>query len=171
MRATAPAANARGHRPTGLRRVPSRLGPGGFRATGAVATLPSTMPSGAKRILVVEDDQAVRESLADVLSEEGYEVTCAANGREALDRLHAAAPALILLDLVMPVMDGWTFRAAQRRDPRASAIPVVVLSASRGDDAPAAALGAEAFLPKPVDVGRLLGTLRRLAAGGSRASL
>lgn len=131
------------------------------------------MHVGAKRILVVEDDQAVRESLAEVLSDDGFEVTCAANGREALERLHAAAPALILLDLAMPVMDGWAFRAAQRRDPSVAGIPVVVLSASHGSDIPGAtALGVEAFLPKPIDLQRLLGTLRRLAArvSGPRAA-
>lgn len=115
------------------------------------------------RILLVEDDPALRATLAEVLEERGYEVHCAGNGRQALDALgHAPVPAAILLDLAMPVMDGWAFRRAQQRDPRLAAIPTIVLSASLGVDgrqfdgpAPAAALA------KPFDLNRLLDALRR----------
>ncbi len=115
------------------------------------------------RILLVEDDSALRATLAEVLEERGYEVHCAGNGRQALEALgHAPAPNAILLDLAMPVMDGWAFRAAQQRDPRLAAIPTIVLSASLGLDgrrfdgpAPAAAF------TKPFDLDRLLEALRR----------
>lgn len=83
------------------------------------------------RILVVDDDLDVRETLADVLSDAGYEVHVAEHGGEALAVLRAARdlPGLILLDLAMPVMDGWQFRAEQRRDAMLAEIPVVTFSA------------------------------------------
>jgi CheY-like chemotaxis protein len=117
-----------------------------------------------RRILLVEDDHALRETLADVLRDEGYRVACACNGREALDRLgEDAAPDLILLDLVMPVMDGWAFRDAQRRRPGLAGIPLVVLSASfPSDSSRVRALGAQAVLAKPVGLDNLIGALRRI---------
>jgi CheY-like chemotaxis protein len=116
------------------------------------------------RILVVEDDPSIREALAELLTEEGYAVASAANGAEALALLELEAPpSLILLDLMMPVMDGWAFRSAQRRDPRLSRIPVLVLSASRvGDGGPEAELAADAFLQKPFDLEALVGFVRWL---------
>ena len=109
-----------------------------------------------RHILLVEDDYAIRETVAEVLQGEGFEVTCAANGEEALRRLgeDAAQPGVILLDLMMPVMDGWTFRTAQRRDPRISDIPVVVVSADAGGTT--AGMAPAAVLPKPFDLDRLL---------------
>jgi len=121
--------------------------------------------SSSGRILLVEDDSALREALSDILTDVGYEVECAGNGREALDRLsgNAPAPDLILLDLLMPVMDGWAFRDLQRRSPRLAHIPTVVLSASYPPDAPRIrSLGAETVLSKPVGMERLLGALERL---------
>jgi CheY-like chemotaxis protein len=116
------------------------------------------------RILVVEDDHAIRESIAELLADEGYAVACAANGAEALDLLMAdAAPSLILLDLMMPVMDGWAFRSAQRQDPRFAGIPVLVLSAGYGRDATSVAgLGVDGFLAKPFDREALVSTVHRL---------
>lgn len=113
------------------------------------------------RILLVEDDRSLRDTLADVLLDEGYEVAAAANGREALDRLAASQPDLILLDLVMPVMDGWAFREEQRKTPELAAIPTVVLSATHPTDGPGLrTLGADAVLSKPVRMERLIGALR-----------
>jgi CheY-like chemotaxis protein len=91
-------------------------------------------------------------------------VTCAANGAEALTTLaDGAAPSLILLDLTMPVMDGWTFRTAQRSDPTLAGIPTVVLSASYGVDGDALdGLGAAAFFTKPFDLERLIETVHKL---------
>jgi CheY-like chemotaxis protein len=104
-------------------------------------------------ILVVEDDHAIRESIAELLADEGYTVACAANGAEALDLLLAdTRPNLILLDLMMPVMDGWAFRSAQKKDPRLAGIPVLVLSAGYGRDSMTlAGLGVDGFLAKPFD--------------------
>jgi CheY-like chemotaxis protein len=82
-------------------------------------------------ILLAEDDDDLREAMLETLEEAGYAVFAVSNGRDALSWLHEAPrlPALILLDLMMPVMDGWQFRELQRVDPRASKVPVVVLSA------------------------------------------
>lgn len=114
-------------------------------------------------ILLVEDDFAIRETVADVLSCEGFQVTCAANGAEALRRLDEATaqPGLILLDLMMPVMDGQAFRSAQRSDPRIAAIPVIVLSASAGVEATVDRMAPAAFLPKPFELDRLLHAVDR----------
>jgi CheY-like chemotaxis protein len=116
------------------------------------------------RILLVEDDMDVRRSLAEVLEEVGYEVVCAGDGEQALRALAApAAPNAILLDLAMPVMDGWTFRDRQRRDPRLAAIPTVVISASHASDPKALdVLHADAVLAKPFDLERLVETLERV---------
>ncbi|MBK9518259.1 MAG: response regulator [Anaeromyxobacter sp.] len=114
-------------------------------------------------ILLVEDDLAIRETVAEVLSYEGFQVTCAANGAEALRRLDEATaqPGLILLDLMMPVMDGPAFRSAQRSDPRIAAIPVIVLSASAGAEATVDRMAPAAFLPKPFELERLLHAVDR----------
>ena len=104
-------------------------------------------------VLIVEDDEETAESLAETLRIMGYRSEIAANGRIALDRLHAA-PAkycLVLLDVMMPEMDGWDFLTAQRADHSIGAIPVVVVSAALGATARAAQTSAVGVLPKPVD--------------------
>ena len=113
-------------------------------------------------VMVIEDDFAIRETLRELLEEEGYEVVGAANGMDALSRLHhGPAPRLILLDLMMPVMDGREFRTAQRSDPALARIPVVVITADAAVDQEAEALAVEAVLPKPFELGRLLDTVHR----------
>ena len=83
-----------------------------------------------KRILVVEDDADVREAIVSGLEHAGFEVVAAADGKMALDLLrHGIVPRAIILDLMMPVMDGWEFRRHQLADPTLAAIPVIVLSA------------------------------------------
>lgn len=84
------------------------------------------------RVLVVDDDPMIRDSLVDVLEDHGYEVSTAGNGEQALARLRSEpAPAAILLDLMMPVLDGRGFLEAQAADPHLAQIPVIVLSAYR----------------------------------------
>lgn len=114
-------------------------------------------------ILVVDDDAAIREALTLVLEDEGYTVRSAANGRDALQLLRAgeAPPQVILLDLMMPVMSGWDFRAEQQRDPALAAIPVVVLSADRSLQTKAAMVQAQGYLAKPVDISVLIDTVSR----------
>jgi CheY-like chemotaxis protein len=118
------------------------------------------------RILVVDDDTELRRSLAEVLTEAGYDVSCARNGEEALRALaDEREPNAILLDLAMPVMDGWTFRSLQRSDPRLAHIPTVIITASlSADPAQVERLAPDAFLAKPFSLERLIETLRRLAA-------
>jgi signal transduction histidine kinase len=113
------------------------------------------------RILVVEDDSDIQSTLASVLGEEGYEVSAARDGAQALARLEeGGATDLILLDLRMPVMDGWAFRTLQRQDSRLAAIPVVAMSA---DGSPiATAVSAQAFVRKPLDLTQLLATIERV---------
>jgi CheY-like chemotaxis protein len=120
------------------------------------------------RILVVDDDSALREALAEFLEERGYDVSCAGDGAEALAILAArGAPDAILLDLAMPGMDGWAFRAAQLRDTRWAGIPTIVLSASLGPDGRVAEKLAPALaLRKPFDLRRLLDALARLCVDG-----
>ncbi len=116
-------------------------------------------------VLVIEDDDDVREALADVLREAGYDVAWAADGAEAIRALRSGLrPSAILLDLMMPVMDGFAFRAEQRSDPALEAIPVIVVSADRFLDRDAGALGAAASVAKPTEPGVLLSTVARVAA-------
>jgi CheY-like chemotaxis protein len=104
-------------------------------------------------ILVVEDDEDAREAMVALLQMKGYRAVSAANGRAALDYLdQGPAPDLIILDLWMPVMDGWQFRSEQTRNPRLAHIPVIVVTAlsDRAD------VDANEVIIKPVDVDRLL---------------
>jgi CheY-like chemotaxis protein len=114
-------------------------------------------------VLVVEDDRDARDLLIYVLEDKGYAAAGAAHGREALGWLRASErpPCLILLDLMMPVMDGWQFRREQQRDPGLCAIPVLVVSAAAGLSQEAAALGAAGCVTKPVDVDHLMNLVRR----------
>ncbi|XXT22232.1 response regulator [Sorangium sp. So ce429] len=114
-----------------------------------------------KRILVVDDDPDIRETLAELLQEEGYAVSSAAHGGEALSALRAdPRPGLILLDLMMPIMDGWQFRAEQKKDPELASIPVVIISAT-GRDEFVSSLGAAQFLKKPINLEQLLAAVEQ----------
>jgi CheY-like chemotaxis protein len=113
-------------------------------------------------VMIVEDDRDTREMLGRFLELEGFDVHTAANGRQALDSLRAGDPAsVILLDLMMPVMDGWQFRAAQINDPDLSHIPVVVVTAA-GAREKIPAISADGWVSKPIDLDRLLATIRPL---------
>ncbi|HEY8212001.1 MAG TPA: response regulator [Myxococcaceae bacterium] len=113
------------------------------------------MPEARPQILVVDDDPDILEALSEILEAEGYAVDRARHGQEALARIEQRRPDLILLDLMMPVMDGWEFSQAlrQRGD---SDIPVVVLSADRQAGAKARVVGARGFLAKPFELNELL---------------
>jgi CheY-like chemotaxis protein len=114
-----------------------------------------------RTVLVVDDDSGVRELLTRSLSFEGFDVMEAANGQDALTQLRTGRrPGVIVLDLRMPVMDGWAFRVAQRADPRIARIPVVILS---GADAHRfQEIEAVAALEKPVSLSQLADCLHRI---------
>jgi CheY-like chemotaxis protein len=115
-------------------------------------------------VLVVDDDADVRELLAAVLKSEGYDVLTAENGAAALSVLRDTLPDLIVLDLMMPVMNGWEFRETQRAYPEYASIPVVCLSGHHAAHAHATALGIIECIQKPLDVDYLVEVVRRLCA-------
>ena len=136
------------------------------------ATINRTMPnwydtrrlcyerSMRQRILIVEDDSDLREWMAQLLAGQGFDTEVASNGQAALDKALANPPRVIVLDMVMPVMDGWTFRAHQRYCPTLATIPVVILSG-----VPIVHLhnvGAAAALQKPVHDDQLIAAIRAL---------
>jgi len=120
-------------------------------------------PHADETVLIVEDDEETAASLADTLRIMGYRCEIAANGRIALDRLHAAPGkyCVVLLDIMMPVMDGWDFLTAHHADHSIGAIPVVVVSAALGTTARAAQTSAVGVLPKPVDAAALEAMLQQ----------
>ncbi len=117
-----------------------------------------------KGVLIVEDEPAFRETLKEVLGDEGYSVAEAANGREGLDWLRAnPPPCVVLLDLTMPVMDGAEMLSAVRKDGALKNLKVVVVSAAAPDKLAQAVkkTGANGYLPKPFEIDELLGTIAR----------
>ena len=128
-------------------------------------------------ILIVDDDAGIRQLLLLFLEHKGYIAKTVANGREALNQLQLdePLPVLILLDLMMPIMDGAAFRQAQQADPRIAAIPGVVLSAAENIEAQAPLLTADAYIPKPIEFDSLLQIVeqycQRSRAHGMQASV
>jgi two-component system chemotaxis response regulator CheY len=116
-----------------------------------------------RRILLVDDDESIRQFIEMALSDEGYEVVTAENGQAALDILGRWTPSLILLDMRMPIMDGWAFSCAFRQAPNEEKVPVVVLTAARDAAESAAEIGADAVLSKPFDLGELIALVRKHA--------
>ncbi len=117
------------------------------------------------RILVIEDDSDQRAVMVEALSREGHVVTDASDGVEGLQSARAHRPDLILLDLIMPTMDGWAFRAEQRRDPRLADIPVILVSGCPEEKAED--LEADAFLRKAYDLDEVLEFVARWEAPGA----
>jgi len=119
---------------------------------------------GANRlVMIVEDDRDVRDSVREALEDHGYQTIGASQGKEALELLRssAAKPCIILLDMMMPVMDGWAFRKAQTADPAISSIPVIVLTAHSSASDTARDMGAVGFLRKPVTLQELLTAVKQ----------
>ncbi len=121
------------------------------------------MEQSPRRVLVVDDDQAIRGFVAEVLMDEGYDVKTAENGNEALSVSREWQPDLIVLDLMMPVMDGWTFRARQRQEGTLADVPVVVTSAANNLRAHRDRLEPCVLLPKPFELDDLLGAVQSCA--------
>ena len=112
--------------------------------------------SGARSVLVVDDDEDIRDTIAEVLRDAGYAVRVAADGGRALVDMRDYAPCVVLLDLMMPLVDGWQVVEEMRRDPELADIPVCIVSAQAAL-APAATV---AVLSKPVSLQGLLGVVR-----------
>jgi CheY-like chemotaxis protein len=115
--------------------------------------------------LVIEDDEDTRDVLTMLLTVLGVEVREARNGREALDVLKLWRPDLIVLDLMMPVMNGWAFRSEQKRMPEARDIPVIVLSARHPPFRPEDELDVSELLPKPFELDNFLAAVARHCPG------
>jgi CheY-like chemotaxis protein len=125
------------------------------------------MSSACERVLmIVEDDRDLRESIIEVLADREYQAIAAGNGKEALEQLRASPvkPCLILLDIMMPVMDGWQFRAEQEVDPDLRGIPVLVLTAHGNPRRAAAEMGVAGFLSKPVQLPMLFAAIEQFCA-------
>ncbi len=123
------------------------------------------MPSTLGRVLVVDDDDVIRQLITVNLELEGFEVTTAVDGQDCLDKVKDVDPVVITLDVMMPRMDGWEAAGRLRADPETAGVKVVLLSAraqeadlQRGDR-----LGVDAYLTKPFDPDELIATVRRLA--------
>lgn len=115
-----------------------------------------------KTILIIEDDEYIRDSLAELLETEGYTVNVAFNGEEGMNALRTQGkPSLILLDLMMPIKDGFQFREEQLQDPSFSQIPVVIMSAHGNIKENRERTGALAYLKKPIDIDEVLKTVEK----------
>jgi CheY-like chemotaxis protein len=114
-------------------------------------------------VLIVDDDAAIRDALTSMLEEEGHRAVSAENGAVAMERLREGLrPCAILLDLMMPVMDGWDFRAMQRRDPALADIPIIVITAvGFRTDTILTQFGAVECVHKPPPPSALLDAVRR----------
>ena len=115
------------------------------------------MPS----VLVVDDDPTISVIVAEALRDDGYAVDVAENGAVALQKVRRMRPAVVVLDLMMPVMDGWTFLDRCRADPHCTEVRIVVLSAAHRSSTDH--LTADAYITKPFNLGDLLDTVERLA--------
>jgi CheY-like chemotaxis protein len=119
-------------------------------------------------ILVVDDDAAIRDVVADILEMSDYRVKTASNGAEALEQIRRDQPAAVLLDLMMPVMDGWEFLRRCRLEVACARVPVVVMSAAHDAALAADQFGAQGYLTKPFDMDTVLEVVGRLANGAVR---
>ena len=117
------------------------------------------------KIMVVEDDKDIRRNMKRLLESEGYTVDVAENGQVAIDNLAASQdlPNLIILDLMMPVMDGFEFREAQGRNTRLANIPVIIMTADGHTEEKMLRVGAKAALRKPADVNAILHVVKRIS--------
>ena len=119
-------------------------------------------------VLVVDDDTSILDTVSSILSGEGYDVVSASSGQEALDAVARKLPLLILLDMRMPVMDGWAVARALRG--QGISVPIVVMTAAESAQRWADEVGAEGYLAKPFGLDELLATVERFRGPGGRAN-
>lgn len=123
------------------------------------------------RVLVVEDDEAIAEALVGLLEDAGHRACHVPDGRRALDELrNGEETCVILLDMAMPVMNGWRFREEQVKDDALASIPVIVCTADALAEEKARAIGAAGWLRKPLDPGRLLEVVEQHCRAGHPSS-
>jgi CheY-like chemotaxis protein len=115
--------------------------------------------SPAPRVLVVDDDAAIREFLRELLGSEGYEVDEATNGAEAVERVRMNPPAAVLMDLMMPILSGAEATSRLKSDPATADIPILAMSAGRNLATMAAGIPADGFVSKPFNLNQLVDTL------------
>ena len=120
------------------------------------------------RVLLVEDNEANRDMLGRRLQRRGFEVAMAADGADALEQARTLGPDLVLLDLSLPVLDGWTVARTLKADAATASIPIIALTAHAmaGDRERALAAGCDDFATKPVDFEALLAAMEALLGGG-----
>jgi CheY-like chemotaxis protein len=125
--------------------------------------------NGQKKILIIEDDEGIRDSIRDILELKNYQVECASNGEEGIQALRRGRlPDVILLDLMMPIKDGFQFRLEQQQDPVLGSIPVVVLTADAHILQNKEKLNCEMYITKPFDLETILQAIEQSwTAGGS----
>jgi CheY-like chemotaxis protein len=119
-------------------------------------------------VLVVDDDASILDTVSAILSGEGYDVVSAASGQEALDAVAREQPRVILLDMRMPIMDGWAVARALRS--QGISVPIVVMTAAESAQRWADEVGAEGYLAKPFGLDELLATVERFRGPGGRAN-
>jgi CheY-like chemotaxis protein len=124
-----------------------------------------------RSVLIVDDDPDIREILAETLVDKGFDVATAANGLEALRILRSMSfpPSVILLDLMMPIMDGYGFLEQRRCDPTLASIPLAIVTAGHGVDHDRLGDGLQ-IIPKPFEVSRLVGVLHTLGSEGGQTA-
>jgi CheY-like chemotaxis protein len=128
--------------------------------------------SGAGRVLVVDDDDVIRQLITVNLELEGFEVIPAVDGQDALDKVKDARPEVVTLDVMMPRVDGWEAAARLRADPETAHIKVILLSAraQESDIQRGERIGVDAYLTKPFDPDELIDVVRRLMEASGSAS-
>lgn len=149
--------------------LPSRISPAPEPQVSPVRPM-MTEGGHAKRVLLIDDDEAFREALQRMFREEGFEVSEADNGEEGLALARSLRPALITLDVVMPGIDGWTVLRSLKSDPDLAQIPVILVTFV-DDRSQGYALGASDYLPKPIDPARFQALLQRLTPSPGRLLL
>jgi DNA-binding response OmpR family regulator len=169
-RAVAAFRQPRPHRGPAERQSRSKTRPGGQRVPDAGSVRQPGHSTRMARILVVDDEDAIRMTVVDMLEGDGYIAVGAADGREALAILRGEHPDAIVLDLMMPVIDGWGFVERCRREPAGADVPIIVMSAAQDLSMTAKgmrALGVQACLAKPFDLEALLALVERFAPGAA----
>ncbi len=129
------------------------------------------MAQGLGRVLVVDDDEVIRQLIAVNLELEGFEVHTAVDGQDCLDRVVELRPDVITLDVMMPRLDGWVTATQLRRNPETSGIKVVLITARAQDEDRdrGQQVGADAYLTKPFDPAEMIRVVRALAAAATTA--